>query len=432
MYPHEGSGESAPPANYLQPLPPAVPPNTYGGHGAPDSQAAHSRADERPRESGLLGKLGFHGRSGAEPDGDSTSRRRQRGTVPGRPLILGDLLAGIGALLVVLASLAPFVSYDSAKLTDDLAKNGLSTWFSAWSTQTFMAPLTWFIVIAAMLVVAISALRYLRSGDEERRILTFSLPQLQLVLALFPAVTLIGYAASRKSVLFGADYAAVVGKVPATTAFDTRLSLAFGGYLMVFGALVALAGAVLNLLDVTPVVWPRPAKPAPVPRGAPRTDSPFYGSAGPTSGPGAHAPVSGQPVSGQPVSGYPASGQPFGTPEQPLSGDPDRQRYGAAPEWEATQQWGGSAPPTWGDPPRAESTQLYGQVSDQPLYGRGPDQPSYGEGPDQPSYGEGPDQPWYEPNPTSEPRSDDQEYGQEYGQHSRRQNPPGTVYGRPP
>jgi hypothetical protein len=469
MYPHEGSGESAQPINYLQPLPSAVPPMGQGsGHAAPDADAihaneAHSSFDPRPRDSGVLGKLGF-GRGGADQADHSASRsggRLRRMRLPNRPLFLGDLLAGVASIVLFFASFAPFVSYDSAKLTDDLKKNDLSTWFSAWSAQTFMAPLTWFVVLAALLVLAISAHRYFR-GDNDVRVLTFTLPQLQLVFALFSAMTLIGFAASRKSVLFGADFAAVVGKIPATTAFDTRLSFSFGGYLMLLAALVAIVGAVLNVLNIERTVLPRTAKPVSPPRGAPRTDNPFYAAATPTSGPGAHSQPYDAPVSGQPRSApyeAPSSGQPlpdrYGSADQPSSGVPsqyggldstrqyggqfgagdgDGNPYGSAsgagqygsgdtgagqfgaPPWDATRQ---QSPDSAWPAPQVEATQLYGQMP--------------------------PEQQRYEPNPASEepPPYEQTQYnpsayepeqpdGQDYGQHSRRQNPPGTVYGRPP
>jgi len=389
MYPHEGSGESAQPTNYLQPLPPAIPPAHHGGHAAPDIGSAQSAPPERPRDSGVLGKLGF-GRSAS--NADPPERRGPSGSMPHRPLLLGDLLAAAASILLFLASFAPFVSYDSAKLTDDLKKLDLSTWFTAWSAQTFMAPLTWFVVLSALLVAAISALRYLRGSDRE--VLTFSLPQLQLVLSLFAAVTLIGYAASRKSVLFGADYAAVVGKAPATTAFDTRLSLSFGGYLMLLAALVAVVGALLNVLGVERVVLPRPAKQTPAPRPAPRTDSPFYGAAAPTSGSGAHA----QPDPYGPVSGMPSPPQ-------------------NAPQWDATQPWDSGNAPSW-ETAQPERTALYGQVPDDP--------PSYQPNPV-------PYEPRTQPyEPTAVPREPDPLTDPSYGEQSRRQNPPGTVYGRPP
>jgi len=333
-----------------------------------------------PGTPGTLGKLGF---GGATSDEEPPARPK----APGRPLFLGDLLAGAGSLLLFLASFLPFVSYDNAKLTTDLEKLGLSTWFTAWSGQTFMAPLTWFAVLAALGVVAISGHRYVRGNG--LTVLSFSLPQLQLVFAAFPAVVLIGYAASRKSVLFGADYAALLGKAPATTAFDTRLSLSIGGYVMLVAALVAVAGAVLNVIGIERTVWPRTAKPAPVPRGAPRTDSPFYGAAVPSGGGAMHTqpvadrygnpeqPVSGTPFGGadRPVSGHPAPGRAdqyggspayYGGPNQPVSGSPGRhEERPQAPgrhdqqAWPSTEKW--DSAPSW-ETARPEPTQLYGQL----------------------------------------------------------------------
>ena len=511
MYPHEGSGEPAQPTNWLEPLPPAIPPmGQASGHAVPAEDQYRPRSEARPRESGVLGKLGF-GRGGSDQADQSATpphSRRPKVNLPNRPLLLGDLLAGVAAIVLFLASFTPFVSYDSAKLTDDLKKNDLSTWFTAWSTQTFMAPLTWFVVLAALMVLAITAHKYFRGN--EARFLTFTLPQLQLVFALFSAVTLIGYAVSRKSVIFGADYSAAVGKVPATTAFDTRLSFSFGGYLMLLMALLAVAGAVLNVLGIERVVLPRPAKPETPPRGAPRTDSPFYGAAVPTSGPGAHAnhfdaPVSAQPrstydapVSGQPRAAYdsPVSGQPL--PDRPVAGDRPSSgvpsQYGAADGATslygsvdgATSLYGGANPGSGAgtgagqygaaDSAPAQYGSQYGAADNSPAqhgsqYGAADSAPAqqggqYGEpqwdatrqqGADsswpapqvQPTqlYGQLPQEPQrYEPTPgarepgpyeqtqydpsqyDAEPQPEDQGYGQ----HSRRQNPPGTVYGRPP
>jgi hypothetical protein len=402
MYPHEGSGESVQPTNYLQPLPSATPeqnrpPASYGQRPPTDAHQDFSAPPVSPAHPGYAAQPGYPAKPGypAEPvspahqgyaaqsaypgqpvspaqpeypaqpaagtlgrlgfdnatDDDEPADRRA--SVPSRPLLLGDLLAGAASLVLFFASFTPFVSYDNAKLTADLEKLGLSTWFTAWSGQTFMAPLTWFAILSALAVVAISAVRYLRGGD--RRLLTFTLPQLQLVLAVFSAITLIGYAASRKSVLFGADYAAVIGKAQATTAFDTRLSLSFGGYVMLVAALVAVAGAALNVLGIERVLLPRAPKPAPAPRSAPRTDSPFYGSASPTSGPGAQA----AQVSSPP-------------------------QYGGG-TWDSTRQW--ESGPAW------ENAQP-------------PAEPGYR-------------QP-YAPDPLTDPS---------YSQPPR---PPGTVYGRPP
>lgn len=374
MYPHEGSGESVQPTNYLQPLPSATPhqhaaPASYGQTPASQAQPDLPAEPNYPAQqdppqpgyppaqpaAGTLGRLGFNS---AAPDEEPPARP---GSLPARPLLLGDLLAGVAAVVLFLASFTPFVSYDNAKLTTDLEKLGLSTWFTAWSGQTFMAPLTWFAILAALAVVAISAVRYLRGSD--RKLLTFTLPQLQLVLAAFSAITLIGYAASRKSVLFGADFAAEVGKAQATTAFDTRFSLSFGGYLMLVAALVAVAGAVLNVLGVERVVLPRAPKPVPAPRTAPRTDSPFYGAASPTSGSGAQA----AQVSSPP-------------------------QYGGG-TWDSTRQW--ESAPSW------DSAQ--------------PADPGYGQPPADPGYGQR-----HAPDPLTDPS---------YNQQPR---PQGTVYGRPP
>ncbi len=331
-----------------------------GGYG--DQPSGYGAPAGQP---GTLGRLGF---DGASADEDPPPSRRS--ALLDKPLILGDLLAAAGALVLVLASFLPFVSYDDAALVKALEGLKVSTWFTAWSGQTFMAPVTWFTILSAVGVLAIAGHRYVRGDD--RTVLTFTLPQLQFVLAAFPAVTLVGYLIARKGVVFGADYAEALGKVKATAPFGTQLSLSFGGYLMLLAALVAVAGTVLNLLGIQRTVpLRRRSKPEPQSRPAPRTDSPFYGAAAPTSGPGVH---SGQSIhSGPGVHSAPPS-----NPATP-----------GAPQWDSTRQW--DSAPSWesADPGPAAYEQHTAP---------------------------------YEPDPLTDPS---------YNQQPRRQTPPGTVYGRP-
>jgi hypothetical protein len=170
----------------------------------------------------------------------------------------GDLLVLFGGLLVLGFSFAPFVEYhDQAALLFGLLDVPL--WFSAWSLQTFMVPLTTFVVVAALLGIAAVAVRFALRRDPE--LLGFRLRQLEVGLALFGSVVLLGMVASDKHAVVGARRLAEVD--PTFRPEEVAMSTGWGAVLMLVGALLALAGALLNHLGIGPtmVVGTGPAAP---------------------------------------------------------------------------------------------------------------------------------------------------------------------------
>ncbi|MGH3803826.1 MAG: hypothetical protein ACRDTD_27580 [Pseudonocardiaceae bacterium] len=151
---------------------------------------------------------------------------------------------------MLLFSFLPFVSY-SESIRGPIDRSGYDTWFNAWETQTFMAPLTWFAVLAAAAAAAASVGSYIFAG--KLRLLTFSTAQLQLLFSLFAAFVLFGYAMSSKSVIFGSDYAEYLGD----KTFAKGIEFSAGGYLMLIFALLAVIGAFMNLYRVGPTLFPR-------------------------------------------------------------------------------------------------------------------------------------------------------------------------------
>ncbi len=220
---------------------------------------------------------------------------------PAKTLRLGDVLALAGSLLVFSFSFAPFVKI---KIPGLLSGAGLADTQNAWATETFMAPLTWFVVLAGLLVIAGVALRYV--GVRNARPLGFTLAQLELNLSLFMLVVLFGMVTSEKHLIFGVS-ARALGEGGAS------LDSGWGAILMLVGAIAAAAGSVFTILSVGPVIYPRPATPAP---------QPTFGQ--PQPFPGQTQPFAGQP---QPFASEPP---PFPQQQQPTSGvpfpDPDQPR----------------------------------------------------------------------------------------------------------
>ena len=181
---------------------------------------------------------------------------------PKLPLNLGDGLVAFGSLLVFVFSFTPFVGYDSDDLINSLERSGLPTWFSAWGTETFMAPLTWFVALGGLAAIGLVAARL--AVPRDREFIGFKVGHLLVGIALFNFVVLFGYAVSSKSAVFGHDLAVQYGSR------DFAMALDWGGYLMVFGALIAAVGAVLGHLEIGPILYPPPPK-------APATHFPGYG-----------------------------------------------------------------------------------------------------------------------------------------------------------
>lgn len=221
-----------------------------------------------------------------------------------RTLTLGDLLAGVGGLVIFFFSFAPFVSYDEdfIRLLKEDAPRDFPEWFSAWSVQTFMGPLSWWPVLAGLLLIALTALRFALPRDFELVGMRFN--HLQVGLSLFAFFVLFGYAVSGKYAFFAEEITnEVADGMRRIASVDVELSFGWGGYLMLVGSIVAVTGAVLNQLGVGPTLWPSPPKPVGYPQ---------------------QGTVYGQPAPGYPQQqvygaphGYPA--QPGYQPEQPVA-----------------------------------------------------------------------------------------------------------------
>jgi hypothetical protein len=218
-----------------------------------------------------------------------------------RALRLGDLLALGGALVVFVFSFAPFVT---VTIPAALTGGAVTAWQNAWATEVFMAPLTWFVILAGLLLIAAATVRYMTGRNSE--LVGFRLTQLELGLALFMLVVLFSMVTSEKHVIFGAR-ARQFGEGGAA------LDLGWGAILMLVGALAAAAGAVLTHLAVGPVVFPRPAGPPQPPPGQP------YGP------PQAGQPYGPPPQPGQPYAPPMQEGQPY--PPPPYQGE----QYGPPP-----------------------------------------------------------------------------------------------------
>ncbi len=165
---------------------------------------------------------------------------------------VGDALAVGGGVFVFLFSFLPFVSYTDA-LRGPIERSGFDVWFNAWEAQTFMAPLTWFVVLAGLSAAGLSVATYVLRRPIS--VLRFTAPQLQVITSLFAFLTLLGYATSAKSVVFGSNYAQYLGD----KAFANGIDFAAGGYLMLVFALLCSVGAVMNLYDTGPTLFPRSA-----------------------------------------------------------------------------------------------------------------------------------------------------------------------------
>jgi hypothetical protein len=222
---------------------PAIDLGPRGGHMQPG--AAFPGGDAQPFPPQNAGPF-------AVPVSGAASGPAAAGSVPderGRRLRLGDLLAVVGGLAVVLCSFAPFVRYSSTFVEQAQSEDKRFTGeYTAWSGQMFMAPLTWFVVIAGLLVVVLAVARA-RTGRDPL-VLGARASVVQVGLALFAVFVLIGYALSHKQTLFGLD--ALAAGDNGIVLFAERPALSWGGWLMLLGALVATVGAVLNHFNAGP------------------------------------------------------------------------------------------------------------------------------------------------------------------------------------
>lgn len=178
---------------------------------------------------------------------------------PPREAHLGDLLVGLGALMVFLFSFAPFVEY-GGEFGEVVAPPGFSGRFNAWSMETFMVPLTTFVVVAALLSIAAVATRLALRRDPSA--LGFRLRQVEVGLALFVFFVLLGMISSSKPIFFGAR------RFDDPILTESTLAVAWGAVLMLIGAMLVVAGAVLNHLRLGPsfaMAMPSRATTAPPP-----------------------------------------------------------------------------------------------------------------------------------------------------------------------
>lgn len=167
---------------------------------------------------------------------------------PPREARLGDLLVLLGGLMVFFFSFAPFVQY-SGEMRAGLASDGISSRFNAWSLEIFMVPLTTFVVVAALLGIAAAATRFGLRRDPSA--LGFRLRQVEVGLALFVFTVLLGMIASDKHAFFGARRLADPDSDPLFL-IQSRMAVGWGAVLMLIGAIIALAGAVLNHFSFGP------------------------------------------------------------------------------------------------------------------------------------------------------------------------------------
>lgn len=176
-----------------------------------------------------------------------------------RAIPLGDLLAAGGALIVFAFSFAPFVQY-GGEMSEGARVDGVSPRFNAWSTEIFMVPLTTFVVVAAMLGIAAVGVRF--GLRRELSALGFRMRQVEVGLALFVFVVLLGMIASDKHAFFGARRFADEADPFLLT--ESRMDVGWGAVLMLVGAMIALAGAVLGHFSIGPAITVG-GKPAPPP-----------------------------------------------------------------------------------------------------------------------------------------------------------------------
>jgi hypothetical protein len=228
-----------------------------------------------------------------------------------RTLRLGDLLVAFGALVVFGFSFAPFIEYGerAAFLFGVL---DVPLWFNAWSLQTFMVPLTTFVILAALLSIAAAAVRFGIRRDPE--LVGFRLRQLEVGLALFAFVVLLGMVASDKHAIVGARRIAEAD--PTFGAEEVAVNTGWGAVLMLLGTIVVLAGALLNHFGVGPVIPVATTTPAAAGQWPAGPGQPGYQPGYWQSAPGSMPPPGTQPAppGGQPP---PPGGQP--PPPPPVS-----------------------------------------------------------------------------------------------------------------
>jgi hypothetical protein len=162
---------------------------------------------------------------------------------------LADGLIMFGGLLILGFSFAPFVSYHTVASGDRYGAYSANP--SAWEWSAYLAPLTWFVVLAGLLLLALGFSHAL-SGD--RILFTFRVSQLQLIVSIYAASILIGYALTDKSLLTAVSVQFMGARMQVVAPPDGDFG--WGGVLMLVSALIAVIGALFNLLRVPPLTRP--------------------------------------------------------------------------------------------------------------------------------------------------------------------------------
>ncbi len=432
VYGSEGQDGSAGPAGgYGAPGP-------AGGYGAPGPASGPGPAD-----AGWSPAWGGGQAPGAAPPPPATGppplSQRDHGLatprLPARrsPLgIAGDLMAGLAALLVCGLAFLPFVGYTDPKFADAVNRLGRATEWSVLSPHTYMAPLSWFVVLAAFAVFVLSVGKLLTRRAPG--MLTMTGVQVRFVLAFLPALLLgcytLGFTLWSKQVSFGSEEKVVtIG----TETLDATLSVLPAGYALVGVSVVLLVGALLGLFGIDRPAPEHPAdvaarrtgypRPADYPRPTEQERQAEYQGAPPPAQSG----VYGRPAEPHPQA--PASGPPHGGYEPARNGH--HNGHGPPPFADAYPQhapWQDAQPaPPWQDAQPGPHPQ--GLPPGQPV----PAQPHYGQAPPPGGpYGAPPPDPYAQPGPYDQPPNGVVHYVQPgtYGEPPHDQH--GVVYGRPP
>lgn len=330
MQPTDPSQANAP-SPYGQP----PPPHPVAGYPPPEAPAPQAQAPQGPpppqaapvppRGPDQPAAPGPYGPPMPQPSGAPYAKLPGPGWAPEKRILIGDALTAFGGLLVFVFSFAPFVGYSDSRFANDLEEHHLPVWFSAWATETFMAPLTWFVVLGGLVAISLAAARM--AVPRDREVAGFRTGHLQIGVTIFVFLALFGYATSAKSAIFGHDFAV---QFSSETDSAVEMSFSWGGYLMLFGALIAVVGAVLSHLEIGPTIYPQPPRPpAPMPPAgypqAPQQYDPTGGYRQAGDSPTAPYPVVGQ--QGQPApQAYPQPPQQqYGQPEAPGQQWPNQQ-----------------------------------------------------------------------------------------------------------
>lgn len=224
----------------------AAPPLPYGG--APAFLPGHPTAPAR----------GPHGHPSGPPPSEHPTQpippRDQWAKSAQRKVTLGDALTVLGGALVLVFSVFPFVSYTDERFVAVESRNDLPTSWTAWSPGTFLAPLSWIVILAAVLVAVLGVMQVLDRGHHV--VFGLAIGQVRVLLAGSSFLILLSLAVSSKTVLFGDDRPQLTA---AGVMVESTLSLDSGGYLMLLSALALLVGTVLTARSAAgPVVWPLP------------------------------------------------------------------------------------------------------------------------------------------------------------------------------